>query len=49
MNEEKKAYNIALQAKILRIRRIFQNFEVCSLKKTATNLFNFKEIKILIF
>ena len=43
MNEEKKAYNIAITAEnIKELQDLFQNFEGCSLKKTATNFIQFQ-------
>ena len=43
MNEEKNAYDIAVKAKnINELHEMFQNFEGCSLKKTATNFIQFQ-------
>ena len=43
LNEEKKAYSIAIKAKnINELQESFQNFEGCSLKKTATNFIQFQ-------
>ena len=43
MNDEKKAYNIAIKAKnIYELEEFFQNFDGCNLKKTATNFVSFQ-------
>ena len=43
VNEENKAYNNAIRAKnIQELQDIFQNYDGCSLKKTATNFVKFK-------
>ena len=43
MNEEKKANNIAIKAQnIKELQDFFQNFEGCSLKKTAKNFIQFQ-------
>ena len=42
-NEEKNAYNIAVTAKnIEELQELFQKFDGCSLKKTATNFIKFQ-------
>ena len=43
LNEEKKAYNIAITAKNIKdLQDLFENFKGCSLKKTATNFIQFQ-------